>query len=568
MNGDVRRSTNGGDSWTPLPGLVSLVTERGRYRFSVDDVAAMRRFPNISTISICPYNNSRVLIGTRQSGAFFSFDGGDNWTRVSGSGPIVYATSILWLAGCSGAYLSTYARGIYRIDMALHTQTVYPPPGPCDAVICRLRDSVLKQENLYRLLTKSGPIRGLIVSDGYVTAIKRGGKETRVAVTPGSVVTYFRGKPAGVSVVTTNTLPRPGRHIQAAFFAGRRVVVLRSPTPLRLFPIAQGKLGKGRAAPPRSTGATIEIESDVMINGNAFSVPEPDGPIVVKGVLQREFSQGLELRIDGRPAGTIAPGAKSFEVTIEPDGLGLGHHTAQLTAPCGCARPAIVAVAFFIISNGDEEEGKGSPRPSAPPTPPPTSPPPAAPSTKLAEIGLTETTVQGGETVKGTVTLTGAAPAGGASVSLASSDQGVATVPTSVLVPAGAGNAEFEVSTKSLGSPMTVSISASYAGATRTIDLTVTPVPVAKFEPALKASYDEKADVLTVNGSGWDPCGNEVELMLEAKGGTVKLGSVTPGSSGKFEREFGKTGAQDGDEVHGVQTTCATKQTIDAHDQL
>lgn len=233
--------------------------------------------------------------------------------------------------------------------------------------------------------------------------------------------------------------------------------------------------------------------------------------------------------------------------------------------------PAPFRIAATALHLPPNVPGPGAPPPPPPPSPPPAQPKPtepSAPATTLAELVLAPTTVHGGETAKGTVTLGGPAPAGGASVSLSSSDGGVAKVPTIILVAAGSSSAGFEVSTKSLGSPTTVTISASYAGVTRTADLTVTPVPVAKFNPSLKAGYDEKADILTVKGSEWDPCGNEVELTLETKGGISKLGSVMPKSSGKFETALSKTGAVKGDTVRAVQVTCATKETISADADL
>ncbi len=58
-------------------------------------------------------------------------------------------------------------------------------------------------------------------------------------------------------------------------------------------------------------------------------------------------------------------------------------------------------------------------------------------------------------------------------VSLASSDIAVAAVPSAVTVPAGATSATFTVSTSSVSSDRTVTISASYAGVTKTTTLTV-----------------------------------------------------------------------------------------------
>jgi hypothetical protein len=90
------------------------------------------------------------------------------------------------------------------------------------------------------------------------------------------------------------------------------------------------------------------------------------------------------------------------------------------------------------------------------PTPPPT---PA-----LQSVTVAPGSVPGGSTATGTATLNTAAPAGGALVSLVSSDASVATVPRSVTVPAGATSATFTVSTRSQSATSTVSIGGTYGG--------------------------------------------------------------------------------------------------------
>lgn len=92
----------------------------------------------------------------------------------------------------------------------------------------------------------------------------------------------------------------------------------------------------------------------------------------------------------------------------------------------------------------------------------------------LASLTLNPTSVRGGKTSTATVTLSAAAPSGGAVVSISSGNTSLATVPTSITIPAGATSASFTVSTKSVNSDATVTISASYAGATTSATLTIT----------------------------------------------------------------------------------------------
>jgi len=92
----------------------------------------------------------------------------------------------------------------------------------------------------------------------------------------------------------------------------------------------------------------------------------------------------------------------------------------------------------------------------------------------LSSVTLNPTIVKGGVSSRGTVTLSGPAPAGGAVVMLASGNAAVAQVPTTVTIPAGASSGTFTVKTKHVSVNSTVNISASYAGARKQATLTVT----------------------------------------------------------------------------------------------
>src|SRR5437588_546366 len=92
----------------------------------------------------------------------------------------------------------------------------------------------------------------------------------------------------------------------------------------------------------------------------------------------------------------------------------------------------------------------------------------------LSSVTLSPGSVNGGSSSTGTVTLSEAAPAGGAMVNL-SSNSTSATVASSVTVAAGATSATFSVSTSAVTASTPVTISASYAGVTTTASLTVSP---------------------------------------------------------------------------------------------
>lgn len=81
----------------------------------------------------------------------------------------------------------------------------------------------------------------------------------------------------------------------------------------------------------------------------------------------------------------------------------------------------------------------------------------------LASVSVLPGSVNGGEPASGGVTLDGPAPAGGALVTLASSDPAV-VVPPAITVPAGAGAVMFPITTRPVDTPRSVTITGSFAG--------------------------------------------------------------------------------------------------------
>jgi hypothetical protein len=102
------------------------------------------------------------------------------------------------------------------------------------------------------------------------------------------------------------------------------------------------------------------------------------------------------------------------------------------------------------------------------------APPPPAPAS-LSALSVSPTSVVGGNTSQGTVTLTSAAPSGGAIVALSSSSTS-ATTPASVTVTAGSTTATFTVTTSAVSAATTATISGTFNAVTRTATLTVNPV--------------------------------------------------------------------------------------------
>ena len=91
----------------------------------------------------------------------------------------------------------------------------------------------------------------------------------------------------------------------------------------------------------------------------------------------------------------------------------------------------------------------------------------------LAQLTANPLTVVGGATSTGTVTLSAPAPQGGVVVALRSSKTTVATVPSSITVPAGVTAASFAIATLRQRTNTSVAIAATYGNVSKYVSLTV-----------------------------------------------------------------------------------------------
>jgi len=103
------------------------------------------------------------------------------------------------------------------------------------------------------------------------------------------------------------------------------------------------------------------------------------------------------------------------------------------------------------------------------------NPAPAA-QAALASVSANPSSVAGGASSTGTVTLTAGAPASGAQVALSSASSAV-VVPQSVTVAKGASSATFAIATSAVSALTSVTLTATYAAVAKTTTFTVTPPP-------------------------------------------------------------------------------------------
>ena len=203
-------------------------------------------------------------------------------------------------------------------------------------------------------------------------------------------------------------------------------------------------------APPQATCAVSP--SSVTLDGKNAATAT-----VTLTTMARGFSLPLALPRYGPPLQPWWPLVACFAWLAVPVLLWAFSRASRPRRPGLAATAGLLAVSLCTYSCG----GYGTP------------PPPISPT--LSSMALNPTTVNGGSSSMGTVTLSGPAPAGGAAVTLTSSSTSTATVPASVTVAAGASSATFTVSTSAVTTSTPVIISASYTGTTKTASLTVAP---------------------------------------------------------------------------------------------
>ncbi|MGH9931202.1 MAG: SBBP repeat-containing protein, partial [Pyrinomonadaceae bacterium] len=171
--------------------------------------------------------------------------------------------------------------------------------------------------------------------------------------------------------------------------------------------------------------------------------------------------------------------------------------------------------------------GTGGPTPTPTPTPSPT---PIV--VTLSSLTLNPTSVTGGSPLLGTVTLSGAAPVGGALVALASSNSAVAVVPPSVTVVGGKTSADFTITTNWVKAATSLTISAVYGGVTKTALLTVWPSDTVAVQ---RAEYVRSKKVLRVDATSTDATAT-LKVYVTATGALI--GTLKNNGSGSYSGAF------------------------------
>src|SRR4051812_15468838 len=152
-------------------------------------------------------------------------------------------------------------------------------------------------------------------------------------------------------------------------------------------------------------------------------------------------------------------------------------------------------------------------------------------ATGVTSVALSASSLTGGGSTTGTVTLGAPAPAGGAFVSLTSDNRTVASVPNdSITIPAGATTGTFTVNTTAVTASTPVGIEALYT-TSRTARLTVNPSATAPADPVSigRAEYDSSKRTIRIEATS-NTAGATLRAYVTSTGallGTLSSGGGT-----------------------------------------
>jgi hypothetical protein len=222
-------------------------------------------------------------------------------------------------------------------------------------------------------------------------------------------------------------------------------------------PFSASRRFTAQAASPTASLSAVSVSPTSIIGGNSsqgtvtLTGPAPSGGAVVT-LSDNSASASVPASV------TVAAGATSAAFTIT-------------TSPVTASTPVTISGTFGGVNR--QATLTVQPQPAG---------------VTLSTLTVSPTSVNGGNSSQGSVTLTGPAPSGGALVTL-SDNSASASTPASVTVAAGATSASFTITTGTVTASTAVTITASFGGVTRTATLTLNPQAATDTVAIQRAEY-------------------------------------------------------------------------------
>ena len=360
---------------------------------------------------------------------------------------------------------------------------------------------------------------------------------SRVSLNPTAVL-------AGTAATGTLTMTRP------APAGGAEVVVTSSSPSARVPSSVIVPAGASSATFPITTPSDASTFASATIGGSFEGDFDASAQLVVWPAGTTQAVSALTLN----PVSVVGPESSTGTVAMRyappsaPAQVALSSsNTAAARVPAGVAVPAGSTSASFVVTTSEVTASSASTitaafagtTQDANITVTSASPPPA--SAVLSTYTVSPTTVNGGQSATGIVTLASAAPAAGVAVDLASQLPGTAAVPASVTVPPGATSASFTITTFPPSGTTSVSLTASLNGTFRFTALTVAAGPPSGggasgfFSPSGQAA-DTGGDGNGFDANAANASGDDAAVAADMNSGSSTSTSCT--NSGKDRHRF------------------------------
>lgn len=296
-------------------------------------------------------------------------------------------------------------------------------------------------------------------------------------------------------------------------------------------------VGESRIADFNSSGQALALHWDGS-RWNLSTAPQPSsfGISPLFGITAVSATDiwavgNWETDTQGLSTFTLHWNGSGWSQVSSPDMAGSGTGQNTLRSVAAAAATDVWAAgqkqSTFGASNYTLVEHYSNACPAPAPTPPP------APT--LTSLTLNPSSVSGGNSSQGTVTLSAAAPAGGALVTLSSSNTSAATLPPSVTVAEGTTGATFTITTRTVAASTSVTISASYDGIVQSAALAVTRAPASDTVSIQKSDYITSKKELQVEASSTST-GATLKVYVTATGALI--GTLTNNGGSKYKGQF------------------------------
>lgn len=371
LNNKMMRSLNGGDDWFEMTQLTNLVTASGAQKFKYG------RLTNVSCISFNPDYPQMVLVGTRNTGIFFSWNNGVYWEKIPGSERIPEVSSF-YFENHNKVWVSSYGRGLWKLEFSYRARRTsllnFCSNGQC---------AFLLRPDLFTTLMQSqgaggGFDQAMMLADGTITGmLVHNGIVENVVYTPGtSLIWYTDEKKIDPSIkmeTSDNTankgfsgidkideLAKQGYVIKGILLKGNQLVDVVYGKEPSAFP---GDIKKedyievGTKEPETQGKAFILLSCNNMMNG--YCTVKTGEKMILRGInFDKNSPSPLQVMVDDKPPNNIklekleADGSFFVEFFAE---FQQGYHTItvnQYTAE----KKLISQTDEFMVTHADEAQ--------------------------------------------------------------------------------------------------------------------------------------------------------------------------------------------------------------------